>query len=77
MLRLFAVGGAPVVREDAVPELRSGEVLVATEHSVMSPGTERHIIEATRGGSAESAEYPAQGYRWPKIRTTASSTGAP
>jgi threonine dehydrogenase-like Zn-dependent dehydrogenase len=69
MRRLFAQQGQAVVREEPVPQLRAGEVLVATEHSVMSPGTERHIIEATARGSAEAHEYPRPGYRWPKARS--------
>jgi NADPH:quinone reductase-like Zn-dependent oxidoreductase len=51
-----------------VPGLRSGEIEVATEYSVISPGTERTIIEATRTEGWLSHEYPAAGQDWPLTR---------
>jgi hypothetical protein len=59
MRRLVAQGGMAVIREEPEPRLRPGEVLVQTEYSVMSPGTERTVIDATAIPGAESQEYPA------------------
>lgn len=47
MKRLFATEGRVVVREVPEPELRAGEILVAPAYSVISSGTEMHIIEST------------------------------
>lgn len=73
MLRLLAKNGAAVVVDVPPPELRSGEVLVASAYSVTSPGTERGIIRATAGGSAESHEYPRPGYHWRQLRDRGSA----
>ena len=47
MKRVFAVEGKPVVLEVPAPELRPGEVLVQTAYSVVSSGTEMHIIHSS------------------------------
>jgi threonine dehydrogenase-like Zn-dependent dehydrogenase len=47
MKRVVAKGGHIEVIEVPEPELRSGEVLVAPAFSVISSGTEMHIIEST------------------------------
>jgi NADPH:quinone reductase-like Zn-dependent oxidoreductase len=67
--RVVASNGAVHIVSIAAPELRSGEILVATEHSVISPGTERTIIEATRTEGWLSHEYPAAEQDWPATRS--------
>jgi threonine dehydrogenase-like Zn-dependent dehydrogenase len=59
-----------VIREEPEPRVRRGEVLVQTEYSVMSPGTERTVIDATALPGAESHEYPEPRQQWRKVRTT-------
>jgi threonine dehydrogenase-like Zn-dependent dehydrogenase len=54
--------------------LRRGEVLVQTEYSVMSPGTERTVIDATAIPGAESHEYPEPRQQWRKVRTTGAAS---
>ncbi len=66
MRRLVAQGGKAVIREEPEPRLRHGEVLVRTEYSVMSPGTERTVIDATAIPGAESHEYPEPRQQWRK-----------
>src|SRR5215475_6901461 len=68
-VRVVARDGAVHVISAPVPTLRSGEVEVATEHSVISPGTERTIIEATRTEGWLSHEYPAADQEWPLTRS--------
>ncbi len=70
MRRLVAQGGMAVIREEPEPRVRRGEVLVQTEYSVMSPGTERTVIDATALPGAESHEYPEPRQQWRKVRTT-------
>jgi NADPH:quinone reductase-like Zn-dependent oxidoreductase len=67
--RVVASAGAVQIVSTPVPRLRSGEILVATEHSVISPGTERTIIEATRTQGWLSHEYPAGDQDWPVTRS--------
>jgi NADPH:quinone reductase-like Zn-dependent oxidoreductase len=67
--RVVASNGAVHVVSTPVPQLRSGEILVATEHSVISPGTERTIIEATKTEGWLSHEYPAADQDWPATRS--------
>ena len=64
--RVVARGGEVRIVSAPVSALRSGEVEVATEHSVISPGTERTIIEATRSEGWLSHEYPAADQDWPR-----------
>jgi threonine dehydrogenase-like Zn-dependent dehydrogenase len=47
MKRVFAIEGKPVVLDVPEPELRPGEVLVRTAFSVVSSGTEMHIISSS------------------------------
>lgn len=68
MRRLVAQDGAAVIRDEPDPALRSGEILVETEFSVMSPGTERTVIEATSRVGGEVHEYPRATHQWRKTR---------
>lgn len=47
MKRIYAVAGKAVVLDVPEPELRAGEVLVAPAYSVISSGTEMHIIHSS------------------------------
>jgi Zinc-binding dehydrogenase len=67
--RVVARDGEVQIISAPVPELRSGEIEVATEYSVISPGTERTIIEATRTEGWLSHEYPAADQDWPATRS--------
>jgi SAM-dependent methyltransferase len=67
--RVVARGGQVEVISTPSPQLRSGEILVGTEHSVISPGTERTIIDATRSEGWLSHEYPAADQTWPATRS--------
>jgi NADPH:quinone reductase-like Zn-dependent oxidoreductase len=67
--RVVARDGEVAIISVSVPALRSGEVEVATEHSVISPGTERTIIEATKTAGWLSHEYPAADQDWPQTRS--------
>lgn len=67
--RVVARGGKVQIISTPPPQLRSGEILVATEHSVISPGTERTIIDATRSDGWLSHEYPAADQTWPATRS--------
>jgi threonine dehydrogenase-like Zn-dependent dehydrogenase len=59
MKRVVAKGGRAVVVEVPEPELRPGEVLVAPAFSVISSGTEMHIIESTSRVETTGADtYP-------------------
>jgi threonine dehydrogenase-like Zn-dependent dehydrogenase len=69
--RVVAAGGEVRVVSTPAPRLRAGEVLVAVRHSVISPGTERTIIEATRTAGWLSHEYPAADQDWPATRSPA------
>jgi threonine dehydrogenase-like Zn-dependent dehydrogenase len=70
MKRLFATEGRVVVREVPEPEVRAGEILVAPAYSVISSGTERHIIESTARPETTGADtYPrATSSRRPRTR---------
>jgi SAM-dependent methyltransferase len=67
--RVVARGGQVEVISTPSPQLRSGEILVGTEHSVISPGTERTIIDATRSEGWQAHEYPAADQTWPATRS--------
>lgn len=67
--RIVARGGEVVVVTEPPPEPRRGEVLVATWFSVISPGTERTILDATRAEGWASHEYPEPGQTWPHVRS--------
>jgi threonine dehydrogenase-like Zn-dependent dehydrogenase len=67
--RIVARGGEVVLVTEPPPEPRRGEVLVATEYSVISPGTERTILAATRTEGWASHEYPEPGQTWPHVRS--------
>lgn len=71
ILRVVARGGDAVITPVPAPQLRRGEILVAVEHSVISPGTERTIIDATRTQGWLSHEYPAADQAWPYTRSGA------
>ena len=67
--RIVARGGDVVLVTEPPPGLRRGEVLVATQYSVISPGTERTILDATRAEGWASHEYPEPGQAWPHVRS--------
>jgi threonine dehydrogenase-like Zn-dependent dehydrogenase len=67
--RIVARGGAIALVTEPPPGLRRGEVLVATQYSVISPGTERTILDATRAEGWASHEYPEPGQAWPHVRS--------
>jgi threonine dehydrogenase-like Zn-dependent dehydrogenase len=67
--RIVARDGEVVLVTEPAPEPRRGEVLVATQYSVISPGTERTILEATRAEGWASHEYPEPDQAWPHIRS--------
>jgi threonine dehydrogenase-like Zn-dependent dehydrogenase len=67
--RVVASAGEVRIASVPPPLVRSGEILVATEHSVISPGTERTIIAATRTEGWLSHEYPAADQGWPATRS--------
>ena len=69
--RVVAAGGKAAVVTEPEPVLRKGEVLVETECSVISPGTERSIIEATNHSDWLSHEYPTANQTWPLTRSPA------
>ncbi|MGN6812927.1 MAG: zinc-dependent alcohol dehydrogenase [Thermomicrobiales bacterium] len=70
MKRVFATAGTVVLQEVAEPELRAGEVLVAPAYSVISSGTEMHIIASTARPETTGADtYPGPGEpRHPQLR---------
>ena len=79
MKRVFAVEGRPVVLDVPEPELRPGEVLVATAYSVVSSGTEMHIIHSS-GDPATLGEdtYPSpRAPRPPQLRKKGVDWGFP
>ena len=79
MKRVFAVEGQPVVLDVPEPELRPGEVLVATAYSVVSSGTEMHIIHSS-GDPATLGEdtYPSpRAPRPPQLRKKGVDWGFP
>ncbi len=67
--RIVARGGAIALVTEPPPALRRGEVLVATQYSAISPGTERTILEATRAEGWASHEYPEPDQEWPLVRS--------
>jgi threonine dehydrogenase-like Zn-dependent dehydrogenase len=67
--RIVARGGEVVLVTEPAPEPRRGEVLVATRYSVISPGTERTILAATRAEGWASHEYPEPDQAWPHVRS--------
>jgi threonine dehydrogenase-like Zn-dependent dehydrogenase len=69
--RIVARGGEVVLVTEPPPPVRRGEVLVDTQYSVISPGTERTILEATRAPGWASHEYPEPGQAWPQVRSRA------
>jgi threonine dehydrogenase-like Zn-dependent dehydrogenase len=70
MKRVFATAGTVVLQEVAEPDLRAGEVLVAPAYSVISSGTEMHIIASTARPETTGADtYPGPGVpRHPQLR---------
>jgi threonine dehydrogenase-like Zn-dependent dehydrogenase len=67
--RIVARGGEVMLVTEPPRRPRRGEVLVATQYSVISPGTERTILEATRAPGWASHEYPEPDQAWPHIRS--------
>lgn len=67
--RVMARGGEAVILDEPEPELGPGDVMVRTAYSVISPGTERSIIAATKNSVASAHEYPHPGFQWPVIRS--------
>ncbi len=68
--RVLAQGGEVIVREVPAPEPGPGDVLVRPRYSVISPGTERSIVLATRISTAAAHEYPHPGFQWRTVRST-------
>ena len=79
MKRVVAKAGRAIIIDVPEPELRPGEVLVATAFSAISSGTEMHIIHSTANPETlgddtyprkPSLQYPAppqlrsRGVRW-------------
>lgn len=79
MRRVFATEGRAVVREVPEPLLRAGEVLVAPAFSVISSGTEQHIIESTARPETTGADtYPRSGGRQtPQLRNRGTRWSGP
>jgi threonine dehydrogenase-like Zn-dependent dehydrogenase len=69
--RIMAADGSVVIREEDLPPLGPGDVLVRAAYSVISPGTERSIVRATEVSVAAAHEYPHPGYEWPQVRSAA------
>jgi threonine dehydrogenase-like Zn-dependent dehydrogenase len=67
--RVLAQGGEVVVRDVPAPVPGPGDVLVRPRYSVISPGTERSIVRATRVSAAEAHEYPNPRYEWRTVRS--------
>jgi threonine dehydrogenase-like Zn-dependent dehydrogenase len=67
--RLLANGGQVVLLDVPEPELRRGDVLVDTITSVVSTGTETHIIRASVSPDAlETDQYPRSTPFGPQLR---------
>jgi threonine dehydrogenase-like Zn-dependent dehydrogenase len=69
--RVLAQGGEIILREVPDPAPGPGDVVVRPRYSVISPGTERSIVRATRTSVAEAHEYPNAAYEWRTIRSGA------
>jgi len=69
MKRLFAAGGRAVLVDVDEPELRRGEVLVATAYSAISVGTELWLVNGSADPDFGVHEYPSEPPDWPKIRS--------
>jgi len=69
--RVLAQGGEVILRDVADPTPGPGDVVVRPRYSVVSPGTERSIVRATRTSVAEAHEYPNAAYEWRPVRSTA------
>ena len=67
--RIMAAGGGVVVRDENLPELGPGDVLVRAAYSVVSPGTERSIVRATEISVSAAHEYPAPAQEWRQVRS--------
>jgi threonine dehydrogenase-like Zn-dependent dehydrogenase len=68
MKRVLALHGQPTVVELDEPELRTGEVLVETDYSTVSTGTEQLILRHSLTSPGSDDEYPGSEPSWPKIR---------
>ena len=69
MKRLLATGGQVVLLDVPEPELRRGDVLVETINSVVSTGTETHIVRASVSPDAlETDQYPRSTPFGPQLR---------
>ena len=69
--RAMARDGGVVLVDEPLPELGPGDVQVRSAFSVISPGTERSIIRATRISPAAAHEYPHPEFVWPRLRSAA------
>ncbi|GIF51528.1 threonine dehydrogenase-like Zn-dependent dehydrogenase [Asanoa ferruginea] len=69
--RVLAQGGEIILREVPDPTPGPGDVLVRPRYSVISPGTERSIVRATRTSVAAAHEYPNADYEWRTVRSGA------
>jgi NADPH:quinone reductase-like Zn-dependent oxidoreductase len=69
--RLMARDGQVVVKDEKLPPLGPGDVLVRAHCSVVSPGTERSIVTATAESLLAAHEYPHPHYVWPQLRSGA------
>jgi threonine dehydrogenase-like Zn-dependent dehydrogenase len=69
--RILARGGQVEVIEVAEPVLRASDVLVQTLHSVVSSGTETHIVRSSVSPEAlETDQYPTSTPHGPQLRGT-------
>jgi threonine dehydrogenase-like Zn-dependent dehydrogenase len=69
--RIMARDGAVIIRDEPPIALGPGDVRVRTAYSVVSPGTERSIVTATRESVLAAHEYPHPEQVWPALRSSA------
>jgi threonine dehydrogenase-like Zn-dependent dehydrogenase len=67
----MARDGAVVLVAETPAEPGPGDVVVRPAYSVVSPGTERSIINASRISPQAAHEYPDPDFEWPMIRSDA------
>ena len=67
--RVLAQDGEIILREVPDPELGPGDVLVRPRYSVISPGTERSIVRATRHQRRGGARVPERRVRLAPVRS--------
>lgn len=77
MKRVFASQGRAILADAPEPELRRGEVLVATAFSAISSGTEMWVIRNSADPATAGQEYPPVDYNPPKIRADGARWNGP